>query len=74
MSDLDYVNVHVISEFPKLWQEFLSETKYGIGIMGSNKFNDFLKSKNINGFAIHGSSLGYAKIRHDHLMWMKLKY
>lgn len=72
MSDLDYVDVQVISEFPELWQEFLSETEYGL--IGSNKFNDFLKSKNINGFATHGSSLGYAQIRHDHLMWMKLKY
>lgn len=72
MSDLDYVDVQVISEFPELWQEFLTETKYTIA--GSNKFNTFLKSKNINGFATHGSSLGYAKIRQDHLMWLRLKH
>lgn len=73
MSDLDYVTIDVREQFPELWKEY-AERMEKCEIIGSNSFNNFLKDKQINGFATHGSSLGYAKIRHDHLMWMKLKY
>lgn len=68
----DYVVVNVANEFPALWKEFIDQNQNGF--IGADKFNNFLKEKNINGFARHGENLGYAQIRREHLMWMKLKY
>jgi hypothetical protein len=72
MSDLDYVKVNVHQEFPTLWQEYLNGEKSNI--IGIDKFNNFLKKKNINAFAKPGYWIGQAEIRHDHYVWLKLKY
>lgn len=72
MSDSDYVTVNIAIEFPDLWKEY--KKTVGNGIAGSSSFNDFLKHKQISGFAKFGGSLAEAHIRRDHLMWLKLKY
>lgn len=72
MSDLDYVVINVANEFPALWKEFIDQNQNSL--IGSSKFNNFLKSKNINGFAKFGGPVAQAHIRHDHYMWLKLKY
>lgn len=71
MSDLDYVVINVANEFPALWKEYVMAKN---GIIGSSSFNNFLKHKQINGFAKFGGPVAQAHIRHDHYMWLKLKY
>jgi len=74
MSDLDYITVDVKKEFPELWKEYARRMEKN-EIIGSNSFNNFLKDKQINGFAKPLTTIGIeAQVRRDQLMWLKLKY
>jgi hypothetical protein len=73
MSDLDYVTINVREQFPELWKEY-AERMEKCEIIGSNSFNNFLKDRQINGFAKPLTTIGEAQVRRDHYVWLKLKY
>jgi hypothetical protein len=73
MSDLDYVTINVREQFPELWQEYGRRMEKG-EIIESNSFNNFLKDRQINGFANPLTTIGEVQIRRDHYVWLKLKY
>lgn len=73
MSDLDYVTINVREQFPELWQEYAKCMEKG-KMIGSNSFNNFLKDRQINGFAKPLTTIGEAQVRRDHYVWLKLKY
>jgi hypothetical protein len=73
MSDLDYLTIDVREQFPELWKEY-AERMEKCEIIGSNSFNNFLKDKQINGFAKPLTTIGEAQVRRDHYVWLKLKY
>ena len=73
MSDLYYVTINVREQFPELWQEYGRRMEKG-EIIESNSFNNFLKDRQINGFAKPLTTIGEVQIRRDHYVWLKLKY